>query len=119
MGDLETDFLEKIETFVDLRSVDVLFAPHHGRYSGRVPESWLAELNPQLIIIGEAPSEHLHYYDGYNTLTQNSAGDISLDCETGRVHVFVSSPTYTVNFLKNENQADKSDAFYLGSFEVG
>ena len=36
MGDLESDFQEKIKKQVTLPSVDVMFAPHHGRASGKV-----------------------------------------------------------------------------------
>jgi hypothetical protein len=59
MGDLETDFLEKIEDLVDWGEITVLFAPHHGRASALVPSSILEKLNPEIIVIGEAPSEHL------------------------------------------------------------
>ena len=45
MGDLETDFMEPIEDGVDLPKVDLLFAPHHGRKSGRVPKPWLDNIN--------------------------------------------------------------------------
>ena len=48
--------------------------------------SWLEQMNPKLIIIGEAPSIHLNYYVSYDTITQNSAGDITLDCEPGQTH---------------------------------
>ena len=65
----------------------VLFAPHHGRDSGHVPAELLKELQPQLIIIGEAPSKNLNYYQGYNTITQNTAGDILFDAVDGFVHV--------------------------------
>lgn len=43
---------------------------HHGRASGKVPDNWLKKLDPQVIVVGEAPSEHLDYYAGYDTLTQ-------------------------------------------------
>src|SRR2546425_3283845 len=80
MGDLETQFMESIEADLDLPAVDVLFAPHHGRDSGKVPESMLAKMSPKIIVVGEAPSEDLNYYQGHNTITQNSAGDILLEC---------------------------------------
>lgn len=40
MGDLETDFMEKLEGKVEVPKVDVLFAPHHGRNSGKVPKEY-------------------------------------------------------------------------------
>lgn len=36
MGDMEHDFLEKIKDEVQWPKVDLLFAPHHGRASGKV-----------------------------------------------------------------------------------
>jgi hypothetical protein len=56
MGDLETDFMEKIANQANWPKVDILFASHHGRNSGRVPHSLLDQLRPRIIVIGEAPS---------------------------------------------------------------
>ena len=80
MGDLETDFMEAIKDETNLPKVDLLFAPHHGRKSGRVPKGWLDDMAPKIIIVGEAPSADLEYYRGYNTITQNTAGDIVFKC---------------------------------------
>lgn len=117
MGDLETDFMEKIDGYVELPKVDLLFAPHHGRESGRIPDAWLKQMNPAVIVLGEAPSENMWYYPGWNTITQNSAGDITFDCQTGRVDVYVSSSTYTVDFLYNA-YASAGLGRYIGSFDV-
>ena len=51
MGDLETEFMEKIEDDMDMPDIDILFAPHHGRDSGKVPKSWLDEMDPNIIVI--------------------------------------------------------------------
>lgn len=118
MGDLETDFMNNIENSIEMPDIDILFAPHHGRDSGKIPESWLQEITPKIIIIGEAPSEHLNYYQGYNTITQNSAGDIVFDCQEGKVHIYVSKKGYSVNFLKNEKMQDAHGGYYLGTLEV-
>lgn len=118
MGDIERDFLNKIKDNVKWDEVDILFAPHHGRESGKVPLEILKELNPTIIVIGEAPSEHLNYYSGYNTITQNSAKNITFQCEIGKVHVYVSSPTYTVDYLTDEGYSDDSTGYYLGSFNT-
>ena len=88
MGDLETDFMEAIENDVQLPAVDILFAPHHGRDSGKVPKTTLDALDPKVIVIGEAPSAHLNYYQGYNTITQNSAGDIVFECLERKIRIF-------------------------------
>lgn len=89
LGDMENDYMVAIEDDIALLPVDILFAPHHGRKSGRVPKTWLDKLEPRLIVVGEAPSDELEYYSNYNTLTQNSAGDILFCCETGKTHVYV------------------------------
>lgn len=118
MGDIEHDFLEKIEHEVSWPEVDILFAPHHGRESGRVSSSILKKLNPKIIVVGEAPSEHLNYYFGYNTITQNSAKDITFKCVQGKVHVYVSSSTYTVDYLTDEGCSDDLIGHYIGSFDT-
>lgn len=102
MGDLETDFMEKVVDDIVLPKIDILFAPHHGRDTGKVPEKWLSQMNPKIVIIGEAPAEDLNYYQDYNIITQNSAQDITLECITGKVHIYASNEKYSVDFLDNE-----------------
>ncbi len=117
MGDLETGFMEAIEDEVDLPKADLLFAPHHGRKSGRVPKAWLNDIEPSIIIVGEAPSADLEYYQGYNTITQNTAGHIVFECEAGAVHIYVSESGYSVDFLVNKNRPN-GDGYYLGTLDV-
>jgi beta-lactamase superfamily II metal-dependent hydrolase len=116
MGDLETDFMEKIADQIAWPRVDILFASHHGRKSGRVPHSILDQLKPKIIIIGEAPSRHLHYYGGYETLTQNFAGDIVFECENGKIHIFASEDTYEVTHLDDEGKS--GDGAYIGTINL-
>lgn len=113
LGDLETGFMEDIEEDIDLKKTTVVFAAHHGRDSGKIPHSWLEKLDPQIIILGEAPSRHLNYYTGYQTITQNSAGDITMECDATQVHFFVSNPNYEGPELDDRN-VDGPDS-YLGS----
>ncbi len=117
MGDLETDFMENIKDAIAMDSADILFAPHHGRDSGKVPKDWLDDIDPKIVIIGEAPSRFLNYYEGYNTITQNSAGDILLECESGKTHIYVSSWRYFVDFLDDENKPD-TYGNYIGTLSV-
>jgi hypothetical protein len=109
--------MEKIKDEITLNRADILFGPHHGRDSGTVPAEWLEQIDPKLIIIGEAPSEYLNYYAGYNTITQNSAWDITMDCVTGKVHVYVLSKEYSADFLDDEY---KSNVYgkYIGTLHV-
>lgn len=120
MGDMEYDFREKIKDEVYWPKVDVLFAPHHGRKSGRVSKEILDKMKVKLIIIGEAPSENLDYYNGYNTITQNSAGDITFECEDGYIHIYVENESYSYDtgFLEQLGYEDLSKGHYIGSLKV-
>ncbi len=115
-GDLETDFMERIKDEIAWPDVDILFAPHHGRDSGKISKSILEKMDPKLVVIGEAPSKNLNYYADYNTITQNSAGSIYFECVANWVHIYVDSSTYGVDFL--ENMAASTYTNYIGSLAV-
>lgn len=116
MGDIETTFLEKVKDNIDFEEVDILFAPHHGRESGKVPNDILEKLNPKIIIVGEAPSKDLNYYSKYNTITQNSAGDIIFDVYEKRIDIYVGNSNYSVDFLEDKGKT-KFDS-YIGSLVI-
>ena len=116
-GDLEKDFMESIKDDLNIEKADIIFAPHHGRSSGKIPKVILDKIDPKLIVIGEAPSENLNYYSGYNTLTQNSAGDITFDCTGNNIHIYVSNENYNVNFLKDKYKSNEYD-YYIGTLEL-
>ena len=115
-GDLETEFMEKIEDEVTWPNVDILFAPHHGRDSGKVPKSILEKMDPKIVVLGEAPSQNLNYYRDYDTITQNSAGSIYFECEAGWVHIYVGSSSYSVDFLEDKDRHTYDH--YIGSLAV-
>lgn len=116
LGDLETEFMESVVDDIVLPKTTVVFAAHHGRASGKIPNSWLEKLDPQIIVIGEAPSRHLHYYTGYKKITQNLAKDITFDAAGARVHIYASNPNYTHKQLHDEAQS--KFAGYVGSITV-
>lgn len=116
LGDLETEFMERITKHIKLPKTTVVFASHHGRDSGKIPDAWLEMLDPQIVVIGEAPSRHLNYYTGYKTLTQNSAGDITMECIGDKVHFYVSNPNYKPDGFADEGQASFPN--YIGSITV-
>lgn len=118
LGDLETQFMEDIADAIALEKTTVVFAAHHGRASGKIPDAWLEKLDPQIIVIGEAPSRHLHYYTGYQKVTQNMAGDITMDCTDDKVHFYVSNGEYSHNGLKDEDMPDLGTSHYIGSLTV-
>ena len=115
-GDLETDFMEKIKDEISWPDVDILFAPHHGRDSGKIPKAILQQMDPKIVVIGEAPSKNLNYYGEYNTITQNSAGAIYFECLDNCVNIYVGSPTYSVDFLEDKGASTYSN--YIGSLAV-
>lgn len=116
MGDMEDDFMEKIKDELELPKADIIFAPHHGRKSGKIPNDVLKCINPKIVIIGEAPSEDINYYGNYKTITQNSAGDIIFECVTGKVHIYVSNREYKVDFLDNEGTNNFN--YYIGTLNL-
>jgi beta-lactamase superfamily II metal-dependent hydrolase len=118
IGDLETDFMESIVDDIELKKTTVVFAPHHGRDSGKIPDSWLVKLDPQIIVIGEAPSRHLNYYTGYEKITQNRAWDITFDAVDNKVHMYASSPNYGTRFDEFDNEYQDNFDGYFGSITV-
>ena len=117
-GDLENTFMEKIKDLIELPKADIIFAPHHGRSSGKIPKEWMESIDPKIVVIGEAPSEKINYLSGYNTITQNTAGNIIFDCDTGIVDVYVSNEKYSVDFLKDKKKSNKYNGKYIGSLDV-
>lgn len=118
MGDLETDFMEKILDEVDFRKTNLLFAPHHGRKSGKIPSEWIETMDPDIIIMGEANSNNSDYasYPDRNKIRQNSAKDITFDCVGSKIHCYSSSSTYKVDFLDDEGQTIYD--YYIGTLKI-
>lgn len=115
-GDLEHQFMESIQDDYPMPKADIIFAPHHGRLSGAVPQKWLEQIDPQIIIIGEAPSSELKYFNNYNAITQNSAKDITLICDGSQVHIYSSNENYGFrNYLINNYKSDIADGYYIGT----
>jgi beta-lactamase superfamily II metal-dependent hydrolase len=117
MGDIESDFLDEVKDDIEFKKMNILFAPHHGRKSGKISSDILDIIDPDIVIIGEAPSEYLDYYKDYNTITQNSASEIILDCEVHKVHVYVSNKSYSVKFLSDDRKSDTYGK-YIGTLNV-
>jgi len=115
-GDLEYYFMERIKDDYSMPEADIVFAPHHGRLSGAVPEKWLEQIDPQIIILGTAPSAELKYFGNYNTITQNSAKDITLICDGNQVHIYSSDINYGLRkYLTDKNKSDINDGYYIGT----
>ena len=116
MGDLETDlqtaYYEMYKSSIP--HVNILFQPHHGRKSGAVPDNLLEQLQPQLIIIGNAPSEHIDYGDSQKTITQNASGDLLFENDGEYVHIYSQK---SVDNLPDclENDPLRAYASYAGT----
>lgn len=118
MGDLETEFMEKILDKVSLPKTNLLFAPHHGRKTGKIPSEWIEAMNPDIIIMGEANSNDSDYasYPNHNKIRQNSAKELTFDCLEAKIHCYSSNPNYSVDFLKDE-YADRFN-YYIGTLNI-
>jgi beta-lactamase superfamily II metal-dependent hydrolase len=119
MGDLEQPFMEKIQDEIVLPKTNILFMPHHGRKSGKLPQKWIDQIDPDVIIKGEAHSKNSDYVSNpdRNKIHQNSAKDIVMELESKKVHFFVSEPTYCVDFLTNEGKS-RSGYHYIGTLNL-
>ncbi|TXK24835.1 MBL fold metallo-hydrolase [Pontibacter qinzhouensis] len=76
----------------EVTNVDVLFAPHHGRDSGRSYE-FLKTLKPRVTLFGNASSKHLAY-DSYKDsirITNNQAGYVVLDISGIDINFYVKN----------------------------
>ena len=84
MGDMLSGMQEEFLSYYRkhrriIPHVDVLFHPHHGRITAQIPKKLIEEMNPQVIVIGNAPAGDLDYLNADITITQNTAGDILFD----------------------------------------
>lgn len=118
MGDMETDYIEKIKDCVEFSQIDILFVPHNSRRNGRIPNDVLSSLSPKIIVVGEASSEALECYSDYNIITQNSAGDITFECLEEKVKIFVGNPDYCVDFLTDEKSNNLDLGNYIGTLNL-
>lgn len=119
MGDMETDMQKEFDSKVSNEHTTIVFAPHHGRKSGRIPPSLMEKLSPKLVVVGEAPSDELDYYCNQNTITQNSAGDILFETNGDYLDIFVSELSYqkTDGMVQNINHGSHIGMKYLGSIK--
>lgn len=101
----------------EVKDVDVLIAPHHGRKTGGNDE-YLDTLNPKLTLFGNASSSDLDYSSwnnrGLDHITNNQANCVILDCDNeDGIDVYV---TYE-QFARERNQytfkKEEYDAWYV------
>ena len=81
----------------DVRDIDLLIAPHHGRGSGRSYE-FLDVLRPSLTFFGNAPSENLAYgawnYRNLPFVTNNQANCMVVDASGSPMDLYVTNESF-------------------------
>ena len=101
----------------DVKDVDLLIAPHHGRKSGR-SYKFLDVVNPTLTLFGNAKSEHLAY-DAWNYrklpfITNNQAGCVVVDTNVRPMAVYVTNETYAKRQNASTLYSVAHRAYYIG-----
>lgn len=109
----------------ELKDIDILFAPHHGRDSTRNYD-FLETLSPKITLFGNASSEHLAY-DKYNDvrITNNQAGYIVMDINEDRIEICVKNKEFADWFRNNKGRdwgeapfSRDHDAYVLGQINA-
>lgn len=103
----------------DVKNIDVLIAPHHGRKSGGNDE-YLDLLNPKLTLFGNAKSKDLDY-DSWNRrglkhYTNNEAGSILLDTTSDSgIAVYCAYKKFAEDTCKNTRYSNRFNGWYLAT----
>ncbi|RZK39071.1 MAG: MBL fold metallo-hydrolase [Pedobacter sp.] len=116
-GDSEDSTWEYIlENFQEeVKNVDVLFAPHHGRGSGR-DYTFLKTLNPKVTLFGNASSKHLDYNAYEPTrITNNQAGYIIIDIDEEKITFYVKNYEFAKYYKHKRNWREPT---YNSKFEA-
>ena len=81
----------------DIKDIDLLIAPHHGRKSDR-DYSFLDVINPKMTFFGNAPAEDLAYsawnYRNLPYITNNQAGCMVVDMNNINLPIYVTNENY-------------------------
>lgn len=102
----------------DVKNIDVLIAPHHGRKTGG-NDDYLDLLNPKLTLFGNAESKDLDYSSwsrrGLDYITNNQANCVILDTDDGDIKVYATYETFAKKVNPNTTYNTNHKAWYLGS----
>lgn len=118
--DITWDYI--LENFEDeVTNIDILFAPHHGRNSGRNFD-FLKTLTPTVTLFGNASSKHLEY-NSYNSeikVTNNQAGYVIMDIQGNYIDLYVKNLEFARDFRYKRNWGEpvrsaKFDGYHLVS----
>ncbi|MYE39765.1 MAG: hypothetical protein F4X27_06015 [Chloroflexi bacterium] len=102
----------------DVRDIDLLIAPHHGRDSGRSYD-FLDVLKPTLTFFGNARSEYLAYDAWYrrnlDIITNNQANCMVVNSSGGRLDVYVTNETFAKRYNPGTFYDGRFRAWYICS----
>ena len=100
----------------DVKDVDLLIAPHHGRKSNR-SYKFLDTVNPKMTFFGNARSEHLAYsawnYRNLEYITNNQANCMVVDCSGNNLKLYATYETFARKYNPNTIHSTKYDAWDL------
>lgn len=100
----------------EVKDVDLLIAPHHGRKSGRSYD-FLDTVNPKMTFFGNARSEHLAYSAWYSRdleyITNNQANCMVVDCSGNNLTLYVTYETFAKKYNPSTYYSSTYDAWYL------
>lgn len=109
------DILEHHER--DVRDIDLLVAPHHGRQSGRSYE-FLDLLNPILTFFDNARHEHLAYSAwnrrGLPKVTNNQANCMVVDVGALPMELYVTNENYAKTVNSHTWYSETFKVYYIG-----
>jgi competence protein ComEC len=121
-GDSHDDTWEHIlrEHANDIRDVELLIAPHHGRKSGRSYD-FLRVVNPAVTLFGNADSEHLAYDAWYSRrldfITNNQAGCVVIDTNACPMSVYVTNGAYAQERNPDTFYSEVHQAYFCGTIK--
>lgn len=104
----------------EVRDIDLLIAPHHGRKSSRSYE-FLDVVNPTLTLFGNARSEHLAYdawsYRRLPYITNNQANCIIVNADVTPMELFVTNEEYAKKQNTRTWYSSQFQGWFLGFVE--
>lgn len=102
----------------EVKNIDILFAPHHGRDSGRNYD-FLKIINPTITLFGNASSKHLAY-NSYPPIriTNNQAGYVILDIQKDKISFYVKNYEFARDFRNNRRWTDPSFDKVLDAYHI-
>jgi beta-lactamase superfamily II metal-dependent hydrolase len=100
----------------DVRDVDLLIAPHHGRKSGRSYD-FLNVVNPTLTFFGNASSDYLAYdawsYRNLAVITNNQADCMVVDTNFKPMKLYITNKTFAAAINPSTWYSSLYKAYYV------